>query len=116
MTDTSNDKPTTGTTPQGEATRPRQVNLPSEGGQEDPLGLLPSFKYLEFPHSVSHAILIGMDDNEAATVPDLAARLDIPFDQVQACMEATRERLSNLIATIPPTGPTSVRNRTGNGP
>lgn len=76
----------------------------------------PSSKCDKFSRAVSHAILIGMDDDEAATVPDLAARLGIPVDQVQACMEATRERLSNLIATIPPTGPTSVRNRTGNGP
>ncbi len=73
-------------------------------------------KYEQFPHSVSHAILIGMDDDETATVPDLAARLGISIEQVQACLEATSERLSTLLLTLPPTGPTSVRNRTGNGP
>ena len=59
----------------------------------------------EFSRAVSHAVMIGMEDDAAATVPDLAARLGIPLDQVQACMEAVKERLSNLLLTLPPTVP-----------
>jgi hypothetical protein len=47
--------------------------------------------------------MIGMEDDAAATVPELAARLGIPLPTVQASMEAVRERLSILLLTLPPT-------------
>lgn len=63
----------------------------------------------QFSRSVSHAILIGME-NENETLASLADTLEIPIEQVLSALVTTGERISELLSTYPATVPPLAEN------
>lgn len=74
-----------------------------EGSNTPATGAYTPSECLQFPHAVSHALIMGMAEDKAATLPDLAARLGLSIPQVHTCLETTRKAVLKLISGLPPT-------------